>query len=210
MNKIMKKIPLKRLIGNGAEARIYRERSKVIKHRQAKSYRIRELDDSIRRSRTKREAKFIQKLRLLGIDAPKLIKVDENSMEIVMEYVDGQLLKDIFDKNYAKYSKSLGEIIAKLHDNDMIHGDLTTSNMILRSGRIFLIDFGLSFFSKKIEDKAVDLHLLKQALESKHWKVFDKAFKIIFDTYRKKSWNGEATVSRLKEVELRGRYKHKH
>ena len=71
------------------------------------------------------------------------------------------------------------------------------------------IDFGLGFFSNKIEDKAVDLHLLKQALESKHFKKWDENFKEVLKNY-KISKDSEKVLERLKKVESRGRYKDKY
>ena len=99
--------------------------------------------------------------------------------------------------------EKLGEQTAKLHDAGIIHGDLTTSNAILRNSDIFVIDFGLSFFSHKIEDKAVDLHLIKQALEAKHYQNWEKLFSAFLKGYKNKE-----VIERLKKVEARGRYKH--
>ena len=96
-----------------------------------------------------------------------------------------------------------------LHNSAIIHGDLTTSNMILNK-EIYLIDFGLSFFSEKSEDKAVDLHLLKEALESKHYKIWEDAFKIVLEAYRKEAKRASETLKRLEQVEKRGRYRAKH
>ena len=72
------------------------------------------------------------------------------------------------------------------------------------SFKLYFIDFGLGFFSTKAEDKAVDLHLLKQALESKHYKNFEKLYKTILKNYKHKD-----VLKRLEKVELRGRYKGK-
>ena len=74
---------------------------------------------------------------------------------------------------------------------------------------IYFIDFGLSYFSHKIEDKAVDLHLLKQALESKHYKVWEKCFKAALKAYKKESEDTKEVLKRLETVEKRGRYKSK-
>ena len=104
-------------------------------------------------------------------------------------------------------ANEIGVKLAKLHDSDIIHGDLTTSNMILDKEIVF-IDFGLSFHSNKIEDKAVDIHLFKQALESKHFKVKEKALEEFLKGY-KKSKDYAEIMKRLEQVELRGRYKHK-
>ncbi|MFW6231126.1 MAG: hypothetical protein ACOC32_03830, partial [Nanoarchaeota archaeon] len=101
--------------------------------------------------------------------------------------------------------------VAVMHDADIIHGDLTTSNIILegRTRRLVLIDFGLSFFSQKIEDKAVDIHLFRRALESKHPAFFEKAFSAFCKSYEAASNNGSSVLKRLEQVEMRGRYKHK-
>ena len=123
-----------------------------------------------------------------------------------MEYLPGKLLKDIFDNlktnERLALCKTLGEEISKLHSQDIIHGDLTTSNLILKDNKIYFIDFGLGFFSRKVEDKAVDLHLLKQALESKHYKTFKSSYNQIL-----KSYNNKEVIKRLDKVESRGRYK---
>lgn len=198
------------VIGDGAEAIIYKNKDKIIKFRPKKDYRLKEIDISLRKFRTRREAKVIERLNKIKINAPNLISVDDKDMKICMDFIEGKKLRDIFEKDYRKYSSEIGKIIAELHNNGIIHGDLTTSNMILKDNKIFLIDFGLSFFSNKAEDKAVDLHLLKQALESKHWSVFDNAFKFIIESYKKHSKNYRDIEKRLSEVELRGRYKHKH
>ena len=102
--------------------------------------------------------------------------------------------------------KQVGESIAKIHDADIIHGDLTTSNMILSNERVFFIDFGLGYISKKIEDKAVDLHLLKHALEAKHFKNWKILFEKFLEGY-KKGKESKKILERLTAVEKRGRYK---
>jgi len=189
-------------ITQGAEATIYLSKDKIIKKRIPKRYRIKYLDDSLRKFRTKREAKFIEKLPIQG---PKLIKVDDKSMVIEMEHIKGKKVRDILDRNL-RLCREIGRKVAILHNNGMIHGDLTTSNMILNK-EIYFIDFGLSFFSNKIEDKAVDLHLLKQALESKHYKVFEKAFKLVLEGYKEKVDNYKEIMERFEKVEERGRNK---
>ena len=123
-----------------------------------------------------------------------------------MEYVNGNKLRDVFD---LKHAKKIGEYVAKMHNDGIVHGDLTTSNMIESKDEIYFIDFGLSFFSEKFEDKAVDLHLLKEALESKHYKIADKSFKEIISNYKKHAKDSKEIIERLKQVEARGRNKHK-
>ena len=197
---------LKKLIAQGAEAKLFLEDNKVIKNRFKKSYRIKEIDDRLRNFRTRREAKILQKLQAIGFPAPKLIRNDEKE-NLVIENIGGKLIKDILEKNNCKkLCSEIGTKIAILHNNTIIHGDLTTSNMILNK-QIYFIDFGLSFFSEKAEDKAVDLHLLKEGLESKHYKIWEGCFKCALDAYRKEANKSSETLKRLEIVEKRGRYR---
>lgn len=197
-----------KLIAQGAEAKLFLEGSNVIKQRFRKSYRIREIDERLRGSRTRREAKILQKLGAINFPAPKAISNDEKG-NLAIEKINGKLLKDILEKyNYKNLCSEIGKKIAILHNNSIIHGDLTTSNMML--GReIYFIDFGLSFFSEKAEDKAVDLHLLKEALESKHYKIWEGCFECALEAYKKEAKNSQQTMRRLEVVEKRGRYRAK-
>lgn len=196
-------------IAQGAEARIFSDDVHILKERFQKKYRHPDLDSSLRKQRTRREAKLLEKLQMQGIPAPKLVKMDETDMTITMEKIDGTLLKDVFDRRYMELSPMLGVLLGQLHALDIIHGDFTTSNLILKKEVVHVIDFGLSFFSKKDEDRAVDLHVLKQALESKHYKVFEKALPLIIAAYKKQYTGAESVLARLEQVELRGRYKMK-
>ncbi|MGM5480810.1 MAG: KEOPS complex kinase/ATPase Bud32 [Nanobdellota archaeon] len=196
-------------LSRGAEAIITRDGEYVFKARTAKSYRLKELDDSLRKSRTKREKKAILKAKELGISVPDLYDHDDKTT-IKMSYLKGQRLRDELLENPQNkhHLKTVGKFLATLHENDIIHGDLTTSNVIhTPTDELVLIDFGLSFFSTKIEDKAVDLHLLKQALESTHYKHTDDFYDEFMSGYRQYV-NFEQVLERLKDVEARGRNKH--
>ncbi|MDP7180250.1 MAG: KEOPS complex kinase/ATPase Bud32 [Candidatus Woesearchaeota archaeon] len=197
---------MKKLISQGAEAKIFLEKSTITKDRFRKTYRIEEIDNKLRKSRTKKEAKILDKLNLISFPAPKLISSDDKQT-LEMEYLKGEELKDVLEKgNYIKLSEEIGKKVATLHNNNLIHGDLTTSNMIYQD-QIYFIDFGLSFTSYKVEDMAIDLHLLRQALESKHHKIWEKSFNTIIKTYQKESEKGKEVLKRLEVVETRGRYK---
>jgi Kae1-associated kinase Bud32 len=202
-----------KILYQGAEAVIIQEGEKIIKRRVSKSYRLAELDEKIRRLRTRSEAKLLEKASKI-IPIPKVIKSDEKTKEIIMEFVPGKKLSEHLDSfsidKQKEICRRIGQQTALLHDNDIIHGDLTTSNMILAenpSHIIYFIDFGLGFNSKKAEDKAVDLHLLKQALEAKHFLHWQVLFDSFLEGY-KKSKNYAKTLERLKAVEKRGRYRH--
>ena len=197
----------KKQIAQGAEAKVYLD-DNLIKERFPKSYRLKEIDDRIRSSRTRREAKVLTKLEEIDFPSPRLIKSDDKS-SIVMENIKGKMIKEILDeKNFREIANKIGSNIAALHNFGIIHGDLTTSNMIFKN-KFYLIDFGLSFFSEKAEDKAVDLHLLKEALESKHHKISDGCFKLVLHVYKNNAKNSDQILKRLEAVEKRGRYRAK-
>ena len=192
-------------IQQGAEATIYQDKDKITKLRTSKSYRLPILDNKLRKSRTKAEVKIINKLQSI-IPVPKIIETD-NQQTIEMEFIDGKKLSEHLEQlDWKSICKKLAENLTKLHNQDLIHGDLTTSNMIFKDNLVYLIDFGLGFHSHKIEDKAVDLHLLKQALDAKHFKIFPEAFNIILKNYKAKQH--ELIFERIKTIEKRGRYRH--
>lgn len=201
-----------RLIQQGAEAKIFldEKNNKIIKDRISKSYRIPEIDKKIIKQRTKAETKLLEKAsKIISSSSPEKSK-EEN--KIIMNYIKGEKLSDSlntfsFDKQKNILNK-IGESISKLHQSDVIHGDLTTSNMILKDNQIFLIDFGLGYISKKVEDKAVDIHLLKQALEAKHFKHWKELFEEFKKSYSKNNPESKKIFERMIAVERRGRYRH--
>ncbi len=218
-----------KILAQGAEAIISLNKNIIKKTRVKKSYRLPELDKKIRLRRTKSEAKILEKLSKI-ISVPKLIKLSEENSEIELEFIKGEKLSESLEKqkNISTIAKQIGENIAKVHNLGIIHGDLTTSNMIyqketnsyeqfIKGGgrrgnykchyKLFFIDFGLSFFSDKIEDKAVDLHLIKEALKAKHNSISEKFFKEIIKSYSKIALKPKEVLKRLEIVEKRGRYK---
>jgi Kae1-associated kinase Bud32 len=198
-----------KVIQRGAEAILIQRGNELIKRRVKKGYRLNELDEKLRKRRTKSEAKLIEKAGKI-IPAPRVIAVREKETEIDMAFINGKKLSEHLDnlKNWREVCEKIGENIAKLHDAEIIHGDLTTSNMIFaeKENNVYFIDFGLGFNSNRVEDKAVDLHLIKQALEAKHFLYFEKFFEAILKGYEI-SKNYGAVLERLKKVEKRGRYK---
>ena len=127
-----------RLIAQGAEAKIFRENNKIIKERIRKNYRNKDLDEFLRKSRTKKELKILADLRRAGVKVPRII--DSDKYTIILEYIDGNKLKDVLDrKNFEKHCKRIGEIVAKMHDEDIVHGDLTTSNLLVKDNELYLI-----------------------------------------------------------------------
>jgi TP53 regulating kinase and related kinases len=201
-----------KIIGRGAEAILIQRNNTLIKRRVKKGYRHAQLDSFLRTSRTKHESKILQKALAL-ISVPQVHKTTE--FEIEMDFIKGKKLSEYLDKFSEKEAfeicKKIGQEVAKIHQANIIHGDLTTSNMIYKdikkNKQVFLIDFGLGFHSERAEDKAVDIHLLKEALESKHFKRAQGYFKKILEGYK---WPDSSTVlKQFEKVEQRGRYKHK-
>ncbi|MDY6788760.1 MAG: KEOPS complex kinase/ATPase Bud32 [Candidatus Nanohaloarchaea archaeon] len=193
-----------REIGRGAEAVVSVENDRVVKERISKGYRHPELDRRIRKERTDQEKRLLEKASRAGVAVPEVL--DSSEFKIEMERIEGEKLREVFEDRLELCS-NIGKSIARLHSRDIIHGDLTTSNMIFRDGKIYFIDFGLGFFSQRIEDRATDLRLLWQVLESSHFQVAKKAFGSIIDSYSTSYDRGDEVLDRLDELETRARYK---
>ena len=194
------------IIAKGAEAVIRKEGSEIIKERISKGYRIQQLDETLRKKRNRTEASLLREARRAGVAVPQI--VEEKDFSIKIEFIDGNKVKDIISQdNCIEISRRIAEAIAKLHSHNIIHGDLTTSNMILRDGQLYFIDFGLGFFSPRVEDKATDLHLLHEALESTHFNILEKAWYAILEAYKNACSDGGKVIKTLAEIEKRGRYR---
>ena len=188
-----------------AEAIIYKDGRKIIKDRVKKAYRLGAIDDRLRKDRTSLESRILEKCSRIGVAVPRVLSVKDNIIE--MDYIEGGRVKDILSKkNYNEICKRAGRAVAKLHNNDIVHGDLTTSNMIL-SGDLYLIDFGLAFHSTRVEDKAVDLHLFYQALQSAHFLLLSRAWPVFLSAYKKHYPASKDVLKRLEDIEKRGRYR---
>lgn len=200
-------------IAQGAEAVLYKDRGTIIKERLSKAYRLPHLDESLRQFRTRREAKILQKLEELDFPAPHLQDFSDKRMSIVMDFIPGEKLRDVLavEDDYEVLAREVGKKVSLLHQNDIVHGDLTTSNMIQHAdtGELFLIDFGLSSFSDKMEDKAVDLHLLDRALESKHHEKYPGIFDKVLEGYTTSNPEAAEVLKRFALVQKRGRNKKK-
>jgi TP53 regulating kinase and related kinases len=197
------------LLKKGAESELYlidwHDALAISKIRIAKAYRNPFIDIPLRKRRTIHEANILSQVKFFGINTPFIYFLDMNNFEIIMEYIEGKTIKDFFSSDLCI---NLGEIVGTLHCNNIIHGDITTSNFIISSnGAIFVIDFGLSFFSERYEDKAADIRLFKEILTSFHVDDFDISFKNFYDGYKKICGNMTSRVFKtVGEIEKRGRY----
>ncbi len=185
-------------IGEGAEATIYLEtaygREIVIKSRKPKGYRIKELDGRIRRQRTRKEAKLMKRAADSGISVPRVMAVGQTV--ILMEKIEGKLLNDT--KITKSQARAIGEILAKLHNSGIAHGDFTPANIMYGRKKIYLMDFGLSEYTESNEEKALDILLMKRRLPGSTYPAFIKSYST--------AKSSKQILVRLAEIEERGRY----
>lgn len=197
----------------GAEARIEKSNylgiNTVKKIRLPKPYRINEIDSYLIKERTKKEARLLAEVKKFGINAPYILDIDLGSYTIEMEMIDGVDLRRVYNDLNAmereKICENIGKMVGILHKNKISHGDLTTSNIILGRGQLYLIDFSMGEFDATLEDLGTDLHLLKESFKSAHSKYMDD-FDIIIEYYRKENKNSDEVIERLGEIERRRRY----
>jgi len=206
---------VERLIAKGAEAdlvlREWNGLKTLHKIRKPKGYRHPELDSRLRRSRTKAEADIIHRAKLSGVPTPLLYHVDPDDAVIVMEYVDGVNVRDAVDRLTDEERRILfiriGGYAGMLHGAGIIHGDLTTSNILKQGDKLVFIDFGLAEVSTEVEKRGVDLNLMNRMLTSTHYRYQAQLLAAFVEGYRE-TLGGEAeeALTRMGEVAKRGRY----
>ncbi|NCN65776.1 MAG: Kae1-associated serine/threonine protein kinase [Candidatus Altiarchaeum hamiconexum] len=219
------------LIAKGAESNLYKDGEILIKERLKKDYRITEIDEKLRKKRTLGESKILQKLKG-ELNVPEVIRVDDKNFKIFMKFMGGSLMKDLVKKDKEQTKRELKDIavqlgkqIAKMHRLNVIHNDLTTSNIIISSLRsdiskagfeitngeekkVYLIDFGLSYVSQRTEDKATDLVVLEHSLNATGIGFLAgdviEGYKNIYEECNDKK--ADEIFKRMKEVKKRVRY----
>lgn len=208
------------IIRKGAEANLFLgswfDEDVIFKQRSPKNYRIEQLDKRIRTKRTLNEARALIRVKEYGINVPHVYEIDTESSTIIMKYIHGEKLKDVLDRLSFEERKrifiKIGQYIAILHIKGHIHGDITTSNVILtKQEQVFLIDFGLHTYSDSIEDKSVDLHLFKRVLISSHGSEQESCFKFFLEGYCSEygKYNNsecDSIIKNISIIETRGRY----
>ncbi len=206
-----------KLIKTGAEAILYEarwhSRRVTMKKRLPKKYRLQELDAEIRATRTIRESQLICEAKRAGVPTPLLYFVDVVNAVIIMEFVQGkqvkQLLGEVPEQSRQDICTEIGESVGRLHGWGIIHGDLTTSNMILDpENKIVFVDFGLGEKSTDTESQGVDLHLMKRSLESTHFRFAEECFLNVIEGYSRivGSKTAKKIHGKIEEIENRGRY----
>ncbi len=204
------------LLYRGAEADVIRGKWRgldaVFKVRKRLSYRLDVLDAEIRRQRTVHEAEMIRSAKDAGVRAPYLYYVDPGRATIVMEYVEGDRMKDsvasLPEREGSSLFRMLGADAARLHSAGIMHGDLTTANVVCRPDGLVFLDFGLSVHSSRVEDHAVDLRLIKETIVGAHAAVASASIVALLGGYATVAGKARARAvfRQLREIERRGRY----
>ncbi len=167
----------------------------------------------LRKERTVREARILHRAKEFGVNCPYVYEVDLRDMKLVMEYIEGgQRLKELLEsvpmEKRLELCREVGRQIGKLHKAGIVHGDLTTSNMIFRNGKVYLIDFGLADFDSTLEARGgVDLHLLRRAMESTHYTWFERGgFEAVLEGYAEVLGEEarKEVEEKMREIESRG------
>ncbi len=208
------------ILAKGAESDIleksYLGEDAILKKRVSKSYRVKEIDNKIRKMRTKSESKLISDIKTCGVKSPVLFDVNLEDESILMEKIHGNLVKDIMDSlssdDRFNLAKKIGYNIGLMHNKDIIHGDITSSNMMVDDeGNFVFLDFGLGSYSDLVEDKATDLLVLKKSFQSIDYEIANETFDWILDGYigsYEDDLNKNMILNKIKEIESRGRYTH--
>ena len=207
---------MKEVLTIGAESIIFKINQSgqnfLLKYRPKKPYLLDAIDESIRKLRTIRECKMITIARKLGVPTPAVYALDKANHALLMEYIKGRQFKEIVDEVSKKKLETMcikfGYLIALLHQGNVIHGDPTTSNVIVdNQSQLWLVDFGLSEMNATIEMKGVDLHLIRRALETTHWDLqkimLENTLEGYTDTFGK---DAKDVLVRMSEIRERGRY----
>lgn len=205
------------LLRKGAEADLYKDSwyglNVIKKVRNPKEYRIPQLDQEIRRTRTVREAQIIHVAKTAGVPTPFIYLIDTEAATIIMQYIEGQRVRELLGKlslnERKRLCKHIGILIGKLHRNGIVHGDLTTSNIIVAEDeKVFFIDFGLAEYSEELEKRGVDILLMKRSLQATHYSYSKECFDAIVEgyTYEMKESASIEILKRVEEIARRGRY----
>jgi bifunctional N6-L-threonylcarbamoyladenine synthase / protein kinase Bud32 len=199
------RIPPGEMLDNGAEAVVYLEeghegKKVLVKERVPKVYRHKEIDEVIRKDRNRSEARLMSEARRSGVSTPIIYDVED--FKLKMQYIEGVPIKYLIAP---EISEKVGELVGKLHSSGIIHGDLTTSNLLLAGNRLYLLDFGLAYFDKGLESRGVDVHVLFQTFESTHsaHEVLIEAFK---KGYHSTFIDSKDVLKRVEEIKKRARY----
>ena len=193
-------------IYEGAEAEIFLCKingvKQILKKRKNKNYRESILDKNIIKQRMRKEIKMYDRFNNIGLIAPRVYNTDLDKQEIYMTYFDSKSFKKAISKDKNKI-KLLGKDVAKMHNNKLVHGDITLENVLFdeKNNKPIFIDFGLSSVSAKIENYATDVFVFKETLLAD----FDESYWNLFIAEYFKNIDNKDVEKRLEKVEKRRR-----
>ncbi len=203
------------LLSKGAEANIllntdWNGIKVIVKRREPKKYRLPELDEIVRRTRTIREALIIHRAKEIGVPTPLIYQINLEHSQIIMEYIEGEKVRDLVEKINSEERivlfTEIGKKTGLLHKAGITHGDLTTSNIISRKGTPIFIDFGLAEMSEDVESRGVDLNLMYRMLISTHYNYTQDLFRAFLNGYRETLDDAHKSIDRMDMISKRGRY----
>ncbi|KAK5170390.1 serine/threonine-protein kinase bud32 [Saxophila tyrrhenica] len=223
------------LITQGAEALLYKTHflnpttPAALKVRPAKPWRHPTLDKRLTRQRILAEARVLVKCRREGVPVPAVLELDWEKGWVVLEWVEGGSVKEGIRGWEGKVDRDggemegllrrIGQAVGRLHGAGVVHGDLTTSNMMLRpsrsdtddeggdegrgslEGEVVLIDFGLAMQATQEEERAVDLYVLERAFGSTHPRS-EGRFGVVLEAYGGSYKGAKATLKRLEDAPM--------
>lgn len=211
-----------RMISIGAEAIVYLTsfmgENFVVKYRFPKKYIHPLLAEELIIKRTRREARILLNTRLNGLCVPRLFFVMLSKGILVMEKINGLRLDEVIEKVYPedknkemlqKLYYNIGMILGKLHSMNIVHGDFSISNLMVKDRglkELCIIDFGLSDVSSDPEDRAMDLRILFKSMESRFPQYLSSFREKVIQGYKVGIPDFNSVIQRLREMELRGRY----
>jgi Kae1-associated kinase Bud32 len=195
----------------GAEAVItameWRGRPAVEKRRVTKGYRDPALDEELRRSRLRKEVRLFREARRAGVPVPVIYDIDPAGHTLVMQRIEAPTVKERLREpgDRSVIVDAIGRTVGQLHAAGVVHGDLTTSNMLWSDDRLYLIDLSLGEKTDSTEARGVDLRLLKEACTSAHYDR-PELFDVILAGYRAAFRDADTAIEKMREIEERGRY----
>ena len=198
------------VIARGAEAVVYADGDVVVKHRLPKRYRAPELDEHLRATRTRREARLLALAKRAGVPAPVVLDVDPEEKKLCMSRVRGEKLSRLVGgmevTELREVFTTAGALAGRLHARGIIHGDLTTANMLLSGVRVYFIDFGLGEVSTSHEAMGTDLLVFRKCVRSTHFQQEEVILDAFFSGYRSTFAGAERAIEKMHTIERRGRY----
>lgn len=219
------------LVSQGAEAKLWKipagslfDVPCIAKERFSKAYRHPALDEKLTKQRCRAESRILTKCTEKGIPVPNVLRTSAHVL--YLEYIDAPTVREYLErdllfaslnaqtKSSPQHDKlyqlaiKFGQMVAELHNLGIVHGDLTTSNAMIRfvpDLTLVAIDFGLAKNTSSMEERAVDLYVLERALSSTHPKLPQDFWFHLVKSYKALADKAEATLSRLEQVQIRGR-----